>query len=122
MVHTWQANHLPKLDVANIDVGDVVLCGAFRSGAPILTELDMERVGFVAPLSSRADVEWLLRGLHLHPHVGHLILFGDDLNVTAEALLALWNNGLGEELNPGIHHAPIDCIDAKLTGLAVSSP
>jgi hypothetical protein len=97
MVHTWQANHLPKLDVANIDVGDVVLCGAFRSGAPILTELDMERVGFVAPLSSRADVEWLLRGLHLHPHVGHLILFGDDLNVTAEALLALWNDGLGED-------------------------
>jgi hypothetical protein len=32
----------------------------------------------------------------LHPNVRHLVVCGDDLRVTAEALLALWRDGLDE--------------------------
>jgi thymidylate synthase len=96
MEHTWQSDHLPKLEVANLEAGDVAVCGSFAEGAPILSEVDPDRVGFVAPLGSRSDLEWLLRGLHLHPNIRHLVICGDDQRLTGEALLALWQEGLDE--------------------------
>ena len=96
MIHTWQSNHLKKLELANVDAGDIAVCGSFAGGEPILPGLDPARVSFVAPLDSRSDLEWLLRGLLLHPNIHHLILCGDDLRVSGEALLALWLEGLDE--------------------------
>ena len=96
MEHTWQASHLPKLEVSNLETGDVAVCGAFAKPTPILHELDASRVRFVAPLASRSDLEWLLRGLHLHPDIRHLVICGDDQRLTGEALLALWQEGLDE--------------------------
>ncbi|MCP5057288.1 MAG: hypothetical protein GY937_11260 [bacterium] len=97
MVHTWQSDHLKKLELANVEAGDLVLCGAFADRAPMLQALDEQRVAFVAPLESRSDLEWLLRGLHLHPNIRHLVLCGDDLRIAGEALLALWQDGLDAE-------------------------
>jgi hypothetical protein len=96
MQHTWQSNHLPKLEASNLETGDIAVCGSFASSAPILEALDGDRVCFVAPLGSRSDLEWLLRGLHLHPDIRHLVVCGDDLKTTGEALLALWREGLDE--------------------------
>lgn len=96
MEHTWQANHLPKLETADLEGGDVALCGSFASPTPLLPELDASRVAFVAPLGSRSDLEWLLRGLHLHPNIRHLIICGDDQRAAGAALLALWQHGLDE--------------------------
>jgi thymidylate synthase len=96
MEHTWQSDHLPKLEVGNLEAGDVAVCGSFAGDAMILPELDRNRVGFVAPLASRSDLEWLLRGLHLHPNIRHLVIQGDDQRLLGQALVALWQDGLDE--------------------------
>lgn len=96
MEHTWQANHLPKLEQANITSGDVALCGDFGKQAPVLPQLASDRVAFVAPLGCRSDLEWLLRGLLLRPEVRHLVVGGEDPKTTGEALLALWREGVEE--------------------------
>jgi hypothetical protein len=97
MEHTWQVDHLPKLELSNPDAGDVVVCTSNQNGGLILPELEPERISFVAPLTSRCDVEWLLRGLHLYPNIRHVIICGDDAMASAEALLALWKEGLDED-------------------------
>lgn len=94
---TWQATHLPHLELSNLEAGDVALSGSLRTGGAILPELEGERVAFVAPLASRSDLEGLLQALHLHPTIRHLILCGDDPKAAGEALLALWKEGLGED-------------------------
>jgi hypothetical protein len=100
--HTWHLHHLPKLEASNLESGDVAVCGSFAKPAQILGHLDGDRVAFAAPLSSRSDLEWLLRGLHLHPNVRHLVICGDDRRTTGQALLALWREGLDEQgLLPG---------------------
>lgn len=96
MEHTWQSNHLPKLDLFDIAAGDVAVCGPTLSDSVVLPQLDADRVAFAAPLGSRADLEWLLRGLHLHPNVRHLVLCGQDRKAAGQALLALWKEGLDE--------------------------
>ncbi len=97
MEHTWQSHYLPKLEVSNLETGDVAVCGSFTGRAASPPVFDRERVGFVAPLSSRSDLEWLLRGLHRHPGIRHLVVCGDDHRAVGEALLALWQWGLDEQ-------------------------
>lgn len=96
MEHTWQSAHLPRLELSDPERGDVVVCAA-PGGAPLLPALGAERVAFVAPLGSRADLEWLLRGLLHHPNVRHLVVCGDDAKASGEALLSLWKEGLDAE-------------------------
>lgn len=96
MEHTWQSNHLPRLELFDIDAGDVAVCGPASADSALLPQLDEDRVAFVAPLGSRADLEWLLRGLHLHPNVRHLVLCGEDRKAAGQALLELWKEGLDE--------------------------
>jgi hypothetical protein len=96
MEHTWLSYHLPKLEVSNLDSGDVAVCGSFAKHAPILPHVDADRVAFVAPLTSRSDLEWLLRGLDRHPNVRNLVLCGDDPRGTGDSLLALWRDGVDE--------------------------
>ncbi len=100
MEHDWQKDHLPKLEVSNLDAGDIAVCGSFAGHAAILPlllpELDEERIGFAAPLASRSDLEWILRGLRLYPNIRHLVICGDDRKASGEALLALWQHGLDE--------------------------
>jgi thymidylate synthase len=119
MEHTWQSEHLPKLEVSNLEAGDVAVCGAFAKPASILHDLDESRVGFVTPLASRSDLEWLLRGLHLHPNIRHLVVCGEDQRLTGEALLALWQDGLDENgrlpgnrgsLSPELDTAAVDAL------------
>jgi thymidylate synthase len=94
--HTWETVHLPKLEVSNLERGDVALCGSFEDQTALLPELDRDRIGFVAPLRSRSELEWLLRGLFLYPNIHQLVICGDDEYATGEALLALWQQGLEE--------------------------
>ncbi|MEN8162041.1 MAG: hypothetical protein ABFS41_18370, partial [Myxococcota bacterium] len=96
MEHTWEATHLPKLEQADLEGGDVAVCAAGGS-APLLPALGAERIAFVAPLGSRADLEWLLRGLCHHPNIRHLVVCGDDPKASGEALVALWKEGLDPE-------------------------
>ncbi len=96
MEHSWQTDYLPGLEVLNLESGDVAICGAFGKQAAILSGFDPGRVGFVAPLNSRSDLEWLLRGLFLYPNIRQLIIVGFDEGATGEALLALWQQGLEE--------------------------
>ncbi|MBW2288696.1 MAG: hypothetical protein JRG80_07950 [Deltaproteobacteria bacterium] len=119
MEHSWQSDHLPKLEVSNLETGDVAVCGSFAEAGPILSELDRDRVAFVAPLGSRSDLEWLLRGLQLHPNIRQLVICGDDQRLTGEALLALWQAGLDESgrlsdsrgsLSPELDAASVDAL------------
>jgi hypothetical protein len=95
MEHTWQSHQLPKLDAPNLENGDVAVCGLPRGDASALR--GPERVAFVGPLASRSDLEWLLRGLQLHPGIRHVVLSGEDENGVAESLLALWKEGLDDD-------------------------
>jgi hypothetical protein len=97
MQHSWQSEFLPKLEVVNLTGGDVAVCGPSSRPDQLVSPIDEDRIGFVAPLRSRADLEWLLRGLALHPQIRHLVLCGDDLDPTGEALVALWEKGLDED-------------------------
>jgi hypothetical protein len=36
--HTWQSNHLPKLEVSNLETGDIAVCGSFAKREPILPQ------------------------------------------------------------------------------------
>jgi hypothetical protein len=118
MERTWQTAHLPKLELADLEAGDVSVCTA-PGGAPILPALGGDRVAFVAPLGSRADLEWLLRGLLQHPNVRHLVVCGEDPAASGEALLALWKEGLDRDariagsrgrLAPDLDGARIDAL------------
>jgi hypothetical protein len=118
MEHTWEATHLPKLEHADLHGGDVAVCAAGGS-APLLPSLGGDRIAFVAPLGSRADLEWLLRGLCHHPNVRHLVVCGDDPKASGEALVALWKEGLDPEariagsrgrLAPDLDAARIDAL------------
>lgn len=113
MEHTWQTHHLPKLEISNDAAGDIAVCGSFAECDSLQSELDHHRICFIAPLSSRSDLEWLLRGLHLHPNIRHLVLCGDDYRATGEALRALWADGLDTNGNlPGSRGRLSDDIDA----------
>lgn len=94
MEHTWKPDHLTRLETLNLEKGDVALCGSLAGQAATLPGLDRERVALLAPLRTRADLEWLLRGLLLYPGIRHLVLWGDDEYATGEALLVLWRQGL----------------------------
>jgi len=96
MQHSWQNEYLPKLEVGNLTGGDVAICGRFSWPDRSASHPAGDRVSFVAPLGSRSDLEWLLRGLALQPQIRHLILCGDDPDSTGESLVALWEKGLDE--------------------------
>ena len=123
MEHTWQTHHLPKLEVSDIESGDVALCGSLPADSLGGTQLPADRIAFVAPLGSRCDLEWLLRGLLLHPNVRHLLVCGEDAHAAGEALQALWKEGLGEGgriagsrglLSPELDAASIDTLRADV--------
>ena len=94
MEHTWQSNYEPKLEISSLETGDIAVCGAFTGRDLTPRDLDADRVCFVAPLSARSDLEWLLRALHRHPNIHHVVVCGDDVKTTGEGLVALWNEGL----------------------------
>lgn len=97
MEHTWQTDYLPKLEVSNLETGDVALCGSLGCQASVLSSFAGDRLGFIAPLRSRSELEWLLRGLLLYPNIRQLVICGDDETATGEALLALWRQGLQDD-------------------------
>jgi thymidylate synthase len=128
MEHTWQSNHLPKLELSSIETGDVAVCGSSLTDSPHLADLAEDRVAFVAPLASRSDLEWLLRGVLLHPNVRHLVVCGEDAKAVAEPLVVLWREGLDENgripgsrgfLSPELDAASIDALrrDVQLLDL-----
>jgi thymidylate synthase len=96
MGHTWQSDFVPRLAVADVAGGDVAVCGLFTDPDQVHSQLGEERISFVAPYRSRSDLDWILRGLHLHPNIRHLVVCGDDPRATGEALIALWEEGLDE--------------------------
>jgi hypothetical protein len=111
MEHTWHSHQLPKLDAPNLENGDIAVCGLPRGGGVALS--GPERVAFVGPLASRSDLEWLLRGLQLHPGIRHVVLSGEDENGVAESLLALWKEGLHDDGRvPGARGRLADDLDA----------
>jgi hypothetical protein len=77
------------MELFNIE-GDVAVCGT------TFPERNEARVAFVTPLGSRAELESLLRGLHLHPSVRHLVVCGEDPKAVGQALAELWKQGLDE--------------------------
>jgi len=59
--------------------------------------LDLPRISIVGPLRTRTGLGWLLRGLYLHPAIRNLVLCGEDLSLIGDALLALWEEGVGND-------------------------
>jgi thymidylate synthase len=112
MAHTWESQCLPKLEVRNSAAGDVGICTLWTPPKRLESHLDLPRVHIVGPLRTRAGLGWLLRGLYLHPAIRNLVLCGEDLSLTGDALLALWEEGVGDdELLPrsgGKLHPPMD--------------
>jgi len=94
MEHTWESHHRAKLALGDEAGGDVAVCGLATAPDRILAELGAERVAFVAPLTRRAELEWLLRGLQGHARVSHLVLCGEDRGTESAALVALLAEGL----------------------------
>jgi hypothetical protein len=92
-----QSEFRPEPELLNAAGGDVAICTLVTEPGWIAPAVDRDRVGFVAPLRTRSDLEWLLRTLALHPRIRHLVVCGDDLRSTGAALLALWEQGLGSD-------------------------
>jgi thymidylate synthase len=86
-----------KNESRNPVAGDVAACWTHAQHAPSLPDLDDERVAFVAAVRSRSDLESLLRRLHRHPGVRHLVIHGGDPTAAGEALVDLWREGLGAD-------------------------
>lgn len=95
MEQTKQSAHLPKGELLNLDAGDVAI--GCPSGTDALPGLDRDRVAFVTPLDSRAELESVLREMLRRPNIRHLVLSGDDQNAVGDGLLALWKGGLDDE-------------------------
>jgi thymidylate synthase len=117
MVHTWESQCLPELDVRNSTTGDIAICTLWT--LPSRLGLDLPRINIVGPLRTRTGLGWLLRGLYLHPVIRNLVLCGKDLSLTADALLALWEEGVGDgntlphsgsELYPAMDREAVDLI------------
>jgi thymidylate synthase len=83
--------------VRNAATGDIGVCTLWTSPDRLAPHLDPRRINIVGPLRTRTGLGWLLRGLYLHPSIRHLVLCGDDLSLTGEALLALWEEGVGAD-------------------------
>ena len=90
MAHDCKADLLPNVGAS----ADVAVCTLMSRPDRVRLDLDRNRVGLVAPLASRSDLDGLLRTLGLHPNLRHLVVCGDDLRSTGESLVALWNEGL----------------------------
>jgi thymidylate synthase len=97
MVHTWESQCLPKLDVRNSATGDIGVCTLWTLPNRLGPHLELPRINIVGPLRTRTGLGWLLRGLYLHPAVRNLVLCGKDLSLTGDALLALWEEGVGDD-------------------------
>jgi thymidylate synthase len=97
VTHTWESECLAKLDVRNPDTGDIGICTLWTFPDRLSPYLDLPRINIVGPLRTRAGLGWLLRGLYLHPAIRNLILCGEDLSMTGDALLALWREGLDDD-------------------------
>lgn len=97
MVHTWESQCLPKLDVRNSATGDVGVCTLWTLPHRLDPHLNLPRINIVGPLHTRMGLGWLLRGLYLHPTIRNLVLCGEDLSLSGDALLALWEEGVGDD-------------------------
>lgn len=119
MEHTWESHYLKKIECVNATSGDVVVCSLSTKPDQVASELGCDRISFVAPLTSRSELDWLLRGLHLHPSVRHLVICGEDRKAMAGALVALFEAGLDESgrlpgsrgsLSPEFDRASVDTL------------
>ncbi len=97
MDHTWESAYLPRLEARNSVSGHIAVCTLRTPPHRVSPHLDSPRINFLGPLATRTDLGWLLRGLYLNPCVRNLVLYGDDPARTADALLALWDEGLTED-------------------------
>jgi hypothetical protein len=97
MVHTWESQCLPKLEVRNSATGDIGVCTLWTLPHRLAPHLDLPRINIVGSLHTRAGLGWLLRGLYLHPALRNLVLCGEDLSLTGDELLALWEEGVGDD-------------------------
>jgi thymidylate synthase len=119
MVHTWESQCLPKLDVRNPATGDIGVCTLWTPPDRVVLHRDLPRIAIVGPLRTRAGLGWLLRGLYLHPVIRNLVLCGRDLSLTGDALLALWEEGVadddtlpgsGGKLHPSMDREAVDLL------------
>ena len=119
MVHTWESQCLPKLDVRNSATGDIAVCTLWTLPNRLGPQLDLPRINIVGPLRTRTGLGWLLRGLYLHPAIRNLVLCGKDLSLTGDALLALWEEGVSADdtlprsagkLHPAMNREAVDVL------------
>ena len=119
MVHTWESQCLPKLDVRNSATGDIGVCTLWTLPNRLGPHLDLPRINIVGPLRTRTGLGWLLRGLYLHPAIRNLVVCGEDLSLTGDALLALWEEGVaddntlprsGGKLHPSMDREAVDLL------------
>ncbi|MAE95759.1 MAG: hypothetical protein CL910_13970 [Deltaproteobacteria bacterium] len=123
MEQTWESHAQSKLSLLDAANGDVVVCSLSARPDQLSAALPGERVCFVSPLRNRSETEWLLRGLHLHPKVRHLVLCGEDHRATGAALVALLEEGLDDagrlpgsrgSLAPDLGRASVDALRSQL--------
>lgn len=98
---TWESECRPHVRylAEQGDVALLVLWNKFdQYVAPQLPPAErLPRLSMGGNLRTPLGVSFLLRGLYLHPHIGTVIIWGQDYTRTADALLALWSSGATEE-------------------------
>lgn len=102
---TWESECLAHVRyfAAEGDVALLVLWNKFdQYVAPQLPpSAGLPRLGMGGNLRTPLGISFFIRGLYLHPHVGTVVIWGQDYTQTAEALLALWRDGPTAD-----HHVP----------------
>jgi thymidylate synthase len=119
IVHTWESECLPKLDIRNPFTGDIGVCTLWTPPSQFGPYLTVPRISLLGPLRTRTGLGWLLRGLYLYPAIRNLVVCGSDLSKTGDALLSLWEEGLTEDyalpklgwkLNPEMDREAVDLL------------
>lgn len=96
---TWEEECLPHLRVRNAS-GDITLCVLWDLLETVLPKVDAmtvhHRISVVGNLRTPLGISWFLRGLGKLPRIQTVVLWGNDLARTGEALMELLRFGATE--------------------------
>lgn len=93
---TWEDECLPQLHFRNRS-GAVALCIIWkfikREERYFPSPGEAPELGVIGNLRTPLGISWFLRGLWQLPHITTVVVWGDDLTKSGEALLKLWEKG-----------------------------
>jgi len=101
-IKTWEDECLPAMRIQNKegDVALLVLWDLLDDVHEMCCGHGLSRVSTIGNLRTPLGISWLLRGLGKLPHITTIVVWGNDLTRTGEAILSLWKEGVADHRVP----------------------